>query len=241
MLKLPENNLQGKPRLLKSKMCFYHFSELPSYSPSSASVLAVRGASINHQGEPVGEPDSDLGTQPHYRFTRQPVKYYRHHNPGFRLSNPSRAARQPAAPVRCRPGSADSSRSSSPEPGTQRLSQNLDVCCENAHQAHQSTAATEGKMDAPLSPREVVQYMLGLHSSPSNVTSSSVTQESSQVEADLNTNMSNNRQSAGQSRTLCHSPKTLPVEHNLTSPALKILSGLKLRRSHSGKDEQLFV
>ncbi|XP_018560104.2 LOW QUALITY PROTEIN: GEM-interacting protein [Lates calcarifer] len=250
-----ENPSRERPRSLNSRTIKRESSEgyisdksssneaVDQLSPEAneRAVLAVRGASINHQGEPVGEPDSDLGTQPHYRFTRQPVKYHRHHNPGFRLSNPSRAARQPAAPVRCRPGSADSSRSSSPEPGTQRLSQNLDVCCENAHQAHQSTAATEGKMDAPLSPREVVQYMLGLHSSPSNVTSSSVTQESSQVEADLNTNMSNNRQSAGQSRTLCHSPKTLPVEHNLTSPALKILSGLKLRRSHSGKDEQLFV
>ncbi len=198
----------------------------------------------------MGEPDSDLGTQPHYRFTRQPVKYYRHHNPGTRLSNPGRAVRQPAAPVRRRPGSADSSRSSSPEPGTQRLSQNLDVHCENTHQPHQATSATDGKVDVPLSPRDVVQYMLGLDSaftSAATATSSSTTQESSQEVAagcqlaDLNTNMSNNRQSAGQSRAPCQSPKTLPIEQNLTSPAQKILSGLKLRRSHSGKDEQLFV
>ncbi|TDH03018.1 hypothetical protein EPR50_G00158860 [Perca flavescens] len=208
-------------------------------------VLAIRGVSSNPQCEPVGEPDSHLGTQPNYRFTRQPVKYYRHHNSGTRLPNPGRPIRQPAAPARGLPGSADSSRSSSPEPGTQRLSQNLGVYFESTHQPHPAPIATESKMDVPLSPRKVVQFMLGLESS-TTATSSSTTQESSKVVAsgcssDQNINLSNNRQSAGQSQALCQSPKTLPVEHNLTSPAQKILSGLKLRRCHSGKDEQLFV
>ncbi|XP_029364506.1 GEM-interacting protein [Echeneis naucrates] len=194
-------------------------------------VLAIGGAVCGHQDEPVGEPDSDLGNQPHYRFTRQLVKHHRHHNPGTRLSNPSRATKEPAALARGRPGSADSSRSSSPESGTPQLSQNVDV--------HQHS--TDGPGDAPISPREVVQYMLGLDSTfPSTVTSSSTMQESCQEEAagcqaGLNTSMSDNRQ------RLCHSLRTLPVEHNLAAPAQKILSGLRLRRSHSGKDEQLFV
>lgn len=214
-------------------------------SPSSASVLAMRGASSDPQGELVGEPDCDLGTQPHYRFTRQPVKYYRHHSTGTRPPNPSLAARQPAAPARDRPGSADSSRSSSPEPGTQRLS--LNVQYENTLQA---TAAAESKVDVPPSPREVVQYMLGLDSTSTSAapaTSPGTTaRESSQeaaagCEADVNMNLSDSRQSAGRGQAPCPSPKTLPVEHNWTSPAQKILSGLKLRRSHSGKDEQLFV
>ncbi|KAM9345580.1 GEM-interacting protein [Symphorus nematophorus] len=219
-----------------------------SSEANERAVLAVRGASSDPQGEPVGEPYSNLGTQPHYRFTRQPVKYYRHHNPGTRLPTPGRAARQPAAPARSSPESADSSRSSSPEPGTQRLSQHLDVHCENACQPHQTTHAAESKVDVPPSPREVVQYMLGLDSTFTSTASSSrpTTQESAQevaagCQADQNINLSNNRQVAGRSRALCQSPKTLPVEHNLSSPAQKILSGLKLRRSHSGKDEQLFV
>lgn len=195
------------------------------------------------------ETAPDFGTQPQYRFTRQPVKYYRHHNPGPRLTNPTRTARQPATPARGRPGSADSSRSSSPEPRTQRLSQNLDVYCENTRQPQQVTVAPEGKVDAPLSPREVVQYMLGLDSAfptPAAAASSCTAQESTQEAAaasptDQNVNLTSNRQRAGQSYTLCPSPKTVPVEHHLTSPAQKILSGLKLRRSHSGKDEQLFV
>lgn len=215
-------------------------------SPSSVLVLAMRGASSNPLGEPLGEPDTYLGTQPNYRFTRQPVKYYRHHNPGTRLSNPGGSARQSAALVRGCRGSADSSRSSSPEPETQRHSQTLDACYENAHQPQQATVATENKVDVPLSPREVVQYMLGLDStftSPATATSCGTRQKSSQDEAaacqvDHNITLTCNRQNGGQSQTLSQS---LSVEHNLTSPAQKILSGLKLRRSHSGKDEQLFV
>ncbi|XP_037649187.1 GEM-interacting protein [Sebastes umbrosus] len=200
-------------------------------------VLAMRGASSNPQGEPVGEPDSDLGTKPHYRFTRQPVKYYRHHNPGTRLPNLERKAISPAAPARGCPGSADSSRSSSPEPGTLRLSQNLDVHFENTHRPHQAA------VDVPPSPREVVQYMLGLDSMFTSAATTTPTGTTQELVASgcQNINLSNNRQSAGQSQALCPSPKTLPVDYHLSSPAQKILSGLKLRRSHSGKDEQLFV
>ncbi|XP_058510273.1 GEM-interacting protein isoform X2 [Solea solea] len=203
-------------------------------------VLAIRAASAHHKAELVEEPDSDLMTQPCYRLTRQPVMYHRHHNTGTRLSNPGRAARQPAA-VRGNTGSADSSRSSSPETGMHRHPQK--VHCENNHMPHHSASVAGSKVDLPLSPRKVMQYMLGLDPP---VTLSDTTLEFSQEEADvcpahLNTNMSNNTLSAGQSWTLCHSSKTFPVEHNLTSPAQKILAGLKLRRSHSGKDEQLFV
>ncbi|XP_041634358.1 GEM-interacting protein isoform X2 [Cheilinus undulatus] len=208
-------------------------------------VLAIRGASSHPQSEPVGKPDSALGVQPHYRFTRQPVKYQRHHNPGTRFPNPCRTARHQEAPARGPPGSADSSRSSSPEPGTQRLSQNLDPHSDNSNQTQQISSARESKVDVPVKPRQVVQYMLGLDSTPTSaaaLTSSSSTKDSAQVvsagrQADLNINHSNNKRSVGQSNT----SKSLPHEHKLTSPAHKILSGLKLKRSHSGKEEQLFV
>ncbi|XP_051797579.1 GEM-interacting protein [Acanthochromis polyacanthus] len=211
-------------------------------------VLALRGATSDPQGESVADTAPDFGTQTQYRFTRQPVKYHRHHNPGTRLTNLTRTARQPATPARGHPGSADSSRSSSPEPRMQRLSQNLDVYSENTCQPQQVTIAPESKVDAPLSPREVVQYMLGLDSAFTSPAASSCTAQESTQEAaaagsqtDPNINLTSNRQRAGQSYALCQSPKTVPVEHHLTSPAQKILSGLKLRRSHSGKDEQLFV
>lgn len=202
----------------------------------------MRGTSDDPLGESVREPTSDLGTQPHYRFTRQPVKYHRHHNPGARLSNPSRAARQPVTSMRGQNQSADSSGSSSPEPGTHRLSQNLDVHYENTCQPHQVGIASEHTGDVPISPREVVQYMLGLDStSPVAATPSSTTRQFSQEEAGRYQRTDSQQSGSGHSHALCQSPKTTPFDHNLTSPAQKILSGLKLKRSHSGKDEQLFV
>lgn len=231
--------MKEKPSLFKSFT--YVCATFTNYSFSSVPGLAMRGATSNPLGEPLGEPDTYLGTQPNYRFTRQPVKYHRHHNPGTQLSDPGRLARQSVDSVRGCPGSADSSRSSSPETKTQRQSQNLDGCCEKALMPQQATVATESKVDVPLSPREVVQYMLGLDStftSPGIATTSGMRQRSSQDEAAA---CQVNRQNDGQSWTLSQSPKTLTAEHSLTSPAQKILSGLKLRRSHSGKDEQLFV
>lgn len=215
------------------------------FSLSSNPVLAITGASSNNQEEWLGESESASVTQPHYRFTRQPVKYHRNHNAGMRLYNLNHATRPPATPARDQSGSADSSRSSSPEPRTHRFPQ--DVTSEGC-QPNQVGNAEENKMNVPLSPREVVQYMLGLDStfpSVATATPSSVTQESSQEpvagnQTDLNIHPSNDKQS-GLRRAVCHSPRTVRVEHNLVSPAQKILSGLKLRRSHSGKDEQLFV
>ncbi|XP_067332759.1 GEM-interacting protein isoform X2 [Channa argus] len=211
-------------------------------------VLAMRGASSNPLGETLGEPDIYLGAQPHYRFTRQPVKYHRHHNPGTQLPNPGHSARQSAAPARDCPGSADSSRSASPKLGTPSFSQNLNGHSEKIHLPHQATIATETKCAVPLSPREVVQYMLGLDSTCTSTTivTAGTTQKSSPdgtsvSQADQNITLTNNRNTGEQSWTLSESPKTLSVEHNLTAPAQKILSGLKLRRSQSGKDEQLFV
>ncbi|XP_029015737.1 GEM-interacting protein isoform X2 [Betta splendens] len=250
-----ENPSRERPRSLESRTFKRDSSEgyisdksssneaVDQLSPEATerAVLAMREASNNPVGEPPGEPAFYLGTQPNYRFTRQRVKYYRSYNPGTRVSNPGCSAGPSAAPVGGCRGSADSSRSSSPESETQRRSQTLHGCCEDAHQHQQAADVTEHKTDVPLSPREVVQYMLGLDStftSPTTVTSCGTMQKSSQdtspaCQVDQNISLSSNRQSG--------SSNTLSVEHNVTSPAQKILCGLKLRRSHSGKDEQLFV
>uniref|UniRef100_A0A3P9LMA8 GEM interacting protein n=1 Tax=Oryzias latipes TaxID=8090 RepID=A0A3P9LMA8_ORYLA len=206
-------------------------------------VMAMRVA-LND----VEESASDLATQPHYRFTRQPVKYHRHQYSGPRLFNPDRAKKQPAAPLMDYQGSADSSRSSSPEPGAQRLSQTLVGHSENIQQSQQVAAATEEKMDVPLSPREVAQYMLGLDSAftqPQAVGSSSTTQKSSQEvitewQRIQSVNMNNNQHSTEKKRHNL-TTKSIHLEQNKISSAQKILSGLRLRRSSSGKDEQLFV
>lgn len=209
-------------------------------------VLAVRAASSPH-GASVRESAYDLGTQPHYRFTRQPVKYYRHHNARTRLSVPRCATRQTTRPKRVFQESVDSSHSTSPEPETQACSQNFDGHWNNTQQPRQVTTTAKDIKEGPLSPRDVVEYMLGLDSavtSPAAQMSSSTTQRSTQKvdtwwQDDQNINM--NRHWTGQISSLNSSPKNIPFEHNLTSPAQRILSGLKLRRSHSGKEEQLFV
>lgn len=203
----------------------------------------MKGASNNPQEEILEDPSPnlDLKAEPHYRFTRQPVKYYRHQSPATRLSNLGHVDTHAAAPARDSPGSADSSRSSSPEPSTQRLSQNIGAQCVKTQP---DAEASENKADTSPSPREVVQYMLGLDMSVTSAaaeTSGNITQESPREMATRGQADGNmNRLRAGLSRVPCQLPKTLPFEHNPNSPA-RILSGLKLRRSHSGKDEQLFV
>lgn len=211
-------------------------------------VLAVRAASSHPHGAPVRESAYDLGTQPHYRFTRQPVKYYRHQNVRTRLSVPHCATRQAARPKRGFQESVDSNHSTPPEPETQACSQNFYGHWNNTQQPRQVTSTAKDIKDGPLSPRDVVEYMLGLDSavtSPAAQMSPSTTPRST-LEADTwwqddqNINM-NSRHHTGQICSFNSPPKNIPFEHNLTSPAQKILSGLKLRRSHSGKDEQLFV
>lgn len=174
----------------------------------------MKEANDDAEDDPV-EPV--FSSQPHYRFTRQPVKYHRHHNTAPRRSNP--APKLEAATSRSCPGSADSSRSSSPDPWTQRPPK-----MEKSRYSRQGIIGAESKLDAPVSPREVVEYMLGLDSG-------------SKPDPSRNLRLSGER-----GHNVGHSQRShLSVEHIVTSPAQKILSGLKLRRSHSSKDEQLFV
>lgn len=156
-----------------------------------------------------------FSSQPHYRFTRQPVKYHRHHNTAPRRSNP--VPNLEAATSRSCPGSADSSRSSSPDPWTQRPPK-----VEKSR--YSRPGITGAERNAPVSPREVVEYMLGLDLGPKSDPSRNL-----RLSGERGTDMGPSQK------------PPLSVEHTVTSPAQKILSGLKLRRSHSSKDEQLFV
>ncbi|KAM4535585.1 GEM-interacting protein isoform 1-T1 [Fundulus diaphanus] len=216
---------------------------------SERAVLVMRATSSDPQGKAAGKASSDSGTQPHHRLTRQHVKYHRYHNAGTRFSNTDCATRQPATPKWADHRSGDNSCSSSPELGSQRFLQNSEDRCEIIQQPHQVTTTAVGQVDVPLSPREVVQYMLGVDStvtSPAAAVSSSTTERSTQEvtrwsQADHNVNFSNNQHSVGQNRIHYPCPKAVSAEHTVTSPAQKILSTLKLRRSHSEKEEQLFV
>ncbi|XP_015243908.1 PREDICTED: GEM-interacting protein isoform X1 [Cyprinodon variegatus] len=216
---------------------------------NESAVLAMRSTACDPQGEAAGKTSLDSGTQPHHRFTRQPVKYHRYHNVGARFSNSDCVTRQPATPKRGSHRSACNSRSSSPELGSQRFLQSLEGQFEIIQQPYQVTTTAEGDVNIPLSPREVAQYMLGMDStvlSSATLVSSTSTERSPQEvtrwsQANHNVNLNNNRHCVGMNCTHYACPKTPSAERNLTSPAQKILSSLKLRRSHSEKEEQLFV
>lgn len=193
-------------------------------------VLAMREPFCAAQDDAVEEPVVDMMTQTHYRFTRQPVKYYRHHNPRTRLHRPGHAPGQPGAPTRHSLEIAEDSLSA----GTQGPSYHL---CAQSDQISGEGAASGHKADAPLSPQDVVKYMLGL-----DATFTSAATETPPYTTWSPLEVTDGSQ-AGWTMTppLNQAPKTFPTANNPSSPAHMILSGLKLRRSQSGRDEQLFV
>lgn len=194
----------------------------------------MRGALCGAQDDLEEELVVGMRTQTHYRFTRQPVKYYRHHNPRTQAHNQGYTSRQLEATTRGLE-SADISLSSSPEAVTQGMSHHL---LTQSDKTSVDIAASGHRANAPLSPREVVQYMLGIDSTFTSAatemspytTWDSALEETDECQADRTV-----------TRPLSQAPKAFPTENNPSSPVHKILSGLKLRRSHSGKDEQLFV
>lgn len=198
-------------------------------------VLAMREAFCGGQDDAVGEPGVDTMTQTHYRFTRQPVKYYRHHNPRSRLHGPGFAPRQPGAPARGSLESADDSLGSSPEAGTQRPPHHL---CTQSDEISADDAASGQKADASLSPQEVVKYMLGLDAA---LASAATETPPYPTWSPLEGGRDGRQADWTMTQPLSQAQKTFSIANNPSSPAPKILSGLKLRRSHSGKDEQLFV
>lgn len=184
------------------------------------------------QDDAVEEPVVDMMTQTHYRFTRQPVKIYRQHNPRTRLPSPGYTSRQPGAPARGSLESADSS--SSPEAVAHRPSHHL---CTQSDKISVDAAASGHKADGPLSLQEVVKYMLGL-----DATITSAATETPPYTTWSPLEVTDGSQADWtMTRPLSQAPKTFHTANNPSSPAHNILSGLKLRRCHSEKDEQLFV
>lgn len=189
-------------------------------------VLAMREPFCAAQDDAVEEAVVDTMPQTHYRFTRQPVKYYRHHNPRTRLHRPGYAPGQPGAPTRDSLETADHSLSAA----THHL-------CAQSDEISGDAAASGHKADAPLSPKDVVKYMLGL-----DATFTSATTETPPCTSWSPLEVTGGSQDGWtMTRPLSQAPKTFPTANNPSSQAHMILSGLKLRRSQSGRDEQLFV
>lgn len=221
-------------------------------------------------GDLVGGPEPgdspSVGTQPRSHFSRQPVKYPRQSTPGLRRSAGTTSAGQLGEEEddeeededeerkRNQARSADSSRSPSPEPVSQRMRiLRLELPPETTayhllSQAggHAPESQTEREKTRPY---EVPQGRLragtvvvepsiaataGAYPTPSTGAQEAGLRSRSATLSQLNVNQSNNRQGwVGERRRLSG-------EEGLSGPARKILSGLKLRRSHSGL-QQHFV
>ncbi|XP_041736834.1 GEM-interacting protein-like isoform X1 [Coregonus clupeaformis] len=221
-------------------------------------------------GDLVGDPEpgdsTSVGTQLWSHFSRQPVKYQRQPTPGLRRSAGTTRAGQLGEEEeedeeeeerrRNQSRSAGSSRSPSLDPGSQRRRSLRLELPPTAHHllnqpgGHAPLSQTEREKTRPY---EVPQGRLRAGTvvvepstaattaveAEANPTPSTGAQEAglrsrSATLSQLNMNQSNNRQGwVGERRRQ-------GGEEGLSGPARKILSGLKLRRSHSGL-QQHFV
>ncbi|KAJ8373191.1 hypothetical protein AAFF_G00270240 [Aldrovandia affinis] len=208
-------------------------------------VLAVREMAAPPPGDPYGEPEASLGTQPRGHFSRLPVKYLRQPTPAVRLRAGGLGGVRPVGDEgqgrveegdRGRPESADSSRSSSPESGAQRQAQPWPRSTAETtlllllRQDGQAPTARPSNQNLP----SAAEHVAG----PALVAGRTFEPYGEEVEsgdqvdplAKLNSNQSNNRLRGG-AQSLGQSVRP-PGEQRT---AHKILSGLKLRRSDSGK------
>ncbi|KTG46005.1 hypothetical protein cypCar_00013712, partial [Cyprinus carpio] len=172
--------------------------------------------------------ESHLQTQSRAHFSRQPVKYYRQGSAGAQLrkagshswdedSSGSREGLVSRSP--------DSSRSCSPEPQTP-----IETHC-RLHETpvpQNKTAYTPESQTAPHAGVKRTVSEEGV-----KAVASSVKQHVGQM-GKQNTNQSNN--TLGGRERLIRSLRRRPTEEKM---AQKVLSGLKLKRSDSGKGEQL--
>lgn len=179
-------------------------------------------ATASPQGHLELSAENHLQTQSRAHFSRQPVKYYRQGSTGA-LSHTMRSLsmeEENAVRKGLLFGSADSSRSSSPEP----QSPMKPLCRLHSSETlglQKKTGYTPENQTAP-------------HGGFKRTESDEVVNVG-QIDMQ-NTNQSNNNQESRERQLLFRSLRRRPTEQR---SAQKVLSGLKLRRSDSGKGEQL--
>ncbi|CAL8286633.1 unnamed protein product [Boreogadus saida] len=207
-------------------------------SEGAAALDSEAGGAPDSEAEAAGGAD----TQALYSFTRQPVKYQRHPTPGTRRPKPWSGHPSAGGPDTEARSGGGSPEPRNPEEGTPDA---------------QDFGVDPGQGADPASPRSVVQHMLALDpvwtagAEPAASVSAAATTPPSRRDrgsgdradptaANVPCGVEGAWRAAGKA-AVCQSPKRLSGELPLSVPAQKILSGLKLRRSNSGTDEQLFV
>lgn len=190
-------------------------------------VLAMR-VTASPQGHLEQAAESQLQTQSRGHFSRQPVKYYRQGSAGAQLrkaGSQSQDEDNSGSVEGLVSGSADSSRSSSPDPET--------------------PIKTHSRLHETPGPQNKTGYTPGSQTAPHAGVKRTVSDEGVKAVASSfkehvgqidqrNTNQSNN--TLGGRERLIRSLRRRPTEERT---AQKVLSGLRLKRSDSGKGEQL--
>ncbi|XP_030645589.1 GEM-interacting protein [Chanos chanos] len=205
-------------------------------------VLALKGASAAALGHSVGESDSHVGARSH--FSRQPVKYQRQPPSAADLHT---AGSQPGESESTGAGetvqtvSADSSRSCSPErenPAQASLDTKRETSFLHSKAGHALKAQTRSCDSARATGLDDVVRASGAAASNPKTSRTLVPETKEKVDqlAKLNSNQSNNRHRVSEGQAGPRSYRRQPREQR---SAHKILSGLKLKRSDSGKGEQL--
>ncbi|XP_016371586.1 GEM-interacting protein [Sinocyclocheilus rhinocerous] len=190
-------------------------------------VLAMR-ATASPQVHLEQAAESQLQTQSRAHFSRQPVKYHRQGSAGAQLRKAGSQSRD-EDDSGSREGlvsrSADSSRSSSPEPENP-----IKTHC-RLHKTPVPQSRTAYTPETQTAPHAGVKRTVS--DEGVKAVASSFKEHVGQM-GKRNTNQSNN--TLGGRERLIRSLRRRPTEEKM---AQKVLSGLKLKRSDSGKGEQL--
>ncbi|KAK9978106.1 hypothetical protein ABG768_019874 [Culter alburnus] len=190
-------------------------------------VLAMR-ATASPQGHLEQAAESQLQTQSRGHFSRQPVKYYRQGSAGAQLRKAGSQSRDEdnfGSAEGLVSGSADSSRSSSPDPETPLKTHS------RLHETPGPQNKTGCTPESQTAPHAEVKRTVSEEGV--KAVASSLKEHVGQIDQ-RNTNQSNN--TLGGRERLIRSLRRRPTEERM---AQKVLSGLRLKRSDSGKGEQL--
>ncbi|XP_050962273.1 GEM-interacting protein isoform X1 [Labeo rohita] len=189
-------------------------------------VVAMR-ATASPQVHLEQAAESQLQNQSRAHFSRQPVKYHRQGSTGVQLRKTgSQSMDEDNSGSRERLASSiDSSRSSSPEPETPMKTHSR---LHESPAPQNKTAYTPESQTAPHTGVKRTVSDEGVKAVPSSF------KEHVGLLGKQNTNQSNN--TLGGRERLIRSLRRRPIEEKT---AQKVLSGLKLKRSDSGKGEQL--
>ncbi|XP_018610099.1 GEM-interacting protein isoform X3 [Scleropages formosus] len=231
---------QERPRSLESHTIKRDSSEgYISDKSSSNEAVDQLSPEANERADSARDLNTTFGAQPRGHFSRQPIKYQRQPTPVVHLRAAAlrlgQAGTEESSGEKSQPKSADSSRSSSPEPGTLRQARRrLEITPETARLLNKAghTPSIQTFSQVHLAPTKQEVALATTGHTP-EVSGEAESKDNVDLLAKMNSNQSNNRP-GGRGRGLNRQFRGQPMNERT---AQKILSGLK--RNDSGKGERV--